>query len=120
MRSERSTRSSSITVDANCSCACILWADGSSPLHEFTSDAREALYCLPALSLLLALGILSGHADAALVAASGAFAVGFGSFQQFTRHKMAPMVLAAVGMTASAAAGSILGRYETALIVAPA
>jgi hypothetical protein len=66
--------------------------------------------CVPALTILLAIGIGSGHAGGALVATSGAFSVGFGSFQRFTRHKSAPMVLAALGMSLSAALGSLLGR----------
>lgn len=85
---------------------------------EHSDDAHAGLLCLPALVILLATGLLLGRSDGALVATSGAFSVGFGSFQRFTRHKAAPMVLAALGMTLSAALGSVLGLYRPALLIA--
>jgi len=90
------------------------------PVSDLATDARRGLLCLPALALLLAIGVATDYTAAALVAASGAFSVGFGSFQQFTRHKAAPMVLAALGMTLSAAVGSLLGRHEPELLLVTA
>jgi hypothetical protein len=87
---------------------------------ELAEDARGGLICLPALALLLAIGIVSGHSGGALVATSGAFSVGFGSFQRFTRNKAAPMVLAAAGMVSSAIVGSLLGEVWPALVAAAA
>lgn len=87
---------------------------------DFAEDARGGLTCLPALAVLLASGIASGHTGVAVVAASGAFSVGFGSFQRFTRNKAAPMILAAAGMASSAVFGSVLGELWPALVVAAA
>lgn len=87
---------------------------------EFAEDSRGGLLCLPALALLLAIGIVGGHTGGALVATGGAFSVGLGSFQRFTRHKAAPMVLAAAGMASSAVVGSLLGELWPAFVVAAA
>jgi hypothetical protein len=87
---------------------------------EFAEDARGGLLCLPAIACLLAAGIASGHTGGALVAASGAISVGFGSFQRFTRNKSAPMLFAALGMATSAVCGSLLGELWPALVAAAA
>lgn len=87
---------------------------------EFAEDARAGLLCLPAIACLLAGGIASGHTGGALVAASGAISVGFGSFQRFTRNKSAPMLFAALGMATSAICGSLLGEHWPALVAAAA
>ncbi len=88
--------------------------------REFSEDARGGLVCLPAIALLLGAGIASGHTGGALVAASGAISVGFGAFQRFTRNKVAPMLLAALGMASSAVFGSLLGEVWPALVVSAA
>ncbi|MGH8219931.1 MAG: hypothetical protein ACREUT_15420 [Steroidobacteraceae bacterium] len=87
---------------------------------EFAEDARGGLLCLPAIAVLLAAGIASGHTGGALVTAGGAISVGFGSFQRFTRNKSAPMLFAALGMTTSAIFGSLLGESWPALVIAAA
>ena len=87
---------------------------------EFAEDARGGLLCLPAIAVLLAGGIATGHTGGALVAASGAISVGFGSFQRFTRNKAAPMLLAALGMATSAVCGSLLGETWPVLVIAAA
>jgi hypothetical protein len=88
--------------------------------REFAEDARSGLVCLPAIAVLLAAGIATGHTGGALVAASGAISVGFGSFQRFTRNKAAPMLLAALGMATSAVCGSLLGEIWPVLVIAAA
>jgi len=87
---------------------------------EFAEDARAGLICLPAIAALLVVGIASGHTGGALVAASGALSVGFGTFQRFTRSKSAPMLLAALGMATSAICGSLLGEIWPLLVIAAA
>lgn len=72
-------------------------------------EMPKALLCLPALALILGLGVATGNERAALVATSGALSVGFGCFQQFTHHRNAPMLLAALGMALSAGVGSLIG-----------
>jgi len=87
---------------------------------EFVEDAWAGLVCLPVIAVLLVAGIATGHTGGALVAASGAISVGFGSFQRFTRNKAAPMLLAALGMASSAVCGSLLGEIWPVLVVAAA
>lgn len=80
-------------------------------------QAREALLCLPALALVLAAGTLTHRAGVALVAATGALSVGFGSFYyDVARRPSMPMLAAAFGMALSAAVGSWVGRSEPALL----
>jgi Fusaric acid resistance protein-like len=67
-----------------------------------------ALYCLPAILLLLVAGQLTGHRVEGLIAAGGALVVGFGAFQHLTRLRAAPMLLAAAGTSVSAAIGTVV------------
>jgi Fusaric acid resistance protein-like len=67
-----------------------------------------ALYCLPAILLLLIAGQFTGYPDEGLVAAGGALVVGFGAFQHLTRLRAAPMLLAAFGTSISAAIGTMV------------
>ncbi|HEY5412914.1 MAG TPA: FUSC family protein [Caulobacteraceae bacterium] len=66
-----------------------------------------ALHCVPAIVLILVTGLAMGQPGGALVAAGGAFSVGFGGFQRLSRWRLAPMVLAAVGMAISTAIGTV-------------
>lgn len=68
-----------------------------------------ALYVLPALALILGVGVAAGHAGPAALAAGGAFSSGFGAFQRVTEFRIAPMLLASVVMALATAAGSLLG-----------
>ncbi len=77
------------------------------------ADKREfhpiaALYCLPAIITVVLAGQLSDRALEGLIAASGALTVGFGAFQHLTRLRAAPMLLAAAGVSISAAIGTIV------------
>lgn len=73
--------------------------------------------CMPALAICLAAGILLGRPDFGLVAASGAFSVGFGAFQRFTAVRAAPMIFALIGMTVAAWVGSFSGSYMPLMIL---
>lgn len=73
-----------------------------------------ALYCLPAVVALLAVGVAAGQNAAAMLAAAGAFSVGFGAFQRFTRLHVAPMLLAAVGMAFSTGVGTLASNHPAA------
>jgi len=68
-----------------------------------------ALYGLPALALLLAIGVSAGQPGPAAVAAGGAFSAGFGAFQRVTEFRIAPMLLASLVMALATAAGTLLG-----------
>ena len=67
-----------------------------------------ALYCLPAILLMLIAGQFTGYPVEGLVAAGGALVVGFGAFQHLTRLRAAPMLLAAAGTSVSAAIGTMV------------
>lgn len=81
-------------------------------------QVRIAWLCLPALALALLAGLLSGHPADGLVAASGAMSVGFGALQRFCRGWAMPMLVAMLGMAASAAAGSLAGHWLPLLLLA--
>jgi hypothetical protein len=72
----------------------------------------------PAVALVLAVGIVAGEPAAGAVAASGAYIVGFGTFQQFTRSHLGPMLFALAGTVASTILGTLLGASDTALMAA--
>lgn len=77
-----------------------------------------ALYGLPALALVLGLGLAAGQPGLALLAAGGAFSSGFGAFQRVTRFHVAPMLLAAAVMALSTAAGTLLGADPRLYVLA--
>jgi len=76
-----------------------------------------ALYGLPALALVLTVGVSAGQAGAAALAAGGAFSAGFGAFQRVTQFRIAPMLLASLVMALATAAGTLLGVNPTAYAV---
>jgi len=72
----------------------------------------------PAMALVLVAGVLAGEPAAGAVAASGAYVVGFGAFQQFTRSHAGPMLFALAGTIASTLLGTFLGANDWALVMA--
>ena len=74
-------------------------------------NARRAVGCTLPILLLLVWGLWAGHPAAGLVAAGGALSVGFGSFQQFTHYRRAPMLLGCAGIALSAFIGSLAGGH---------
>jgi hypothetical protein len=77
-----------------------------------------ALRLMPALVIVLGAGLLMDDPRAAAVAVSGAFTVGFGTFQQFTRHRAAPMLSAWIGIGTAAFLGTLAGNSTAALALA--
>lgn len=78
---------------------------------------ETVLASMPAIAICLAAGIWLGRPDFGLVAASGAFSVGFGAFQRFTAVRAAPMIFAMIGMTVAAWVGSFSGSYMPLMIL---
>jgi hypothetical protein len=78
---------------------------------------ETVLACMPAMAICLAAGIWLGRPDFGLVAASGAFSVGFGAFQRFTAVRAAPMIFAMVGMSIAAWVGSFSGSYMPLMLL---
>ncbi|MDB5446020.1 MAG: hypothetical protein JWQ97_1337, partial [Phenylobacterium sp.] len=79
-----------------------------------------ALYPLPALALVLLVGVAAGQPGPALLAAGGAFSVGFGAFQRMSRFHVAPMLLAALCMAIATAAGTALSAHTVFYVLAVA
>jgi len=70
---------------------------------------RGALICMPAVTVLLLSGLLTGHLRIGVIAAAGAFSVGFGSFQQIGSRRVLPMIAAAAAICVSSWIGAFSG-----------
>ncbi len=66
-----------------------------------------ALCCLPAIAIILSVGLVLGWPQAALAATSGALAAGFGFFQRVSNRRSTVMLLVVAGMSLSAAIGTL-------------
>src|SRR4051794_5353922 len=80
-------------------------------------QSREwsSLPCTVAIAISLIAGVALGQPGAAMVAASGAMSVGFGSFQRLGKSRVAPMLWASVGMAVFTAAGSLAAHSRVGL-----
>jgi hypothetical protein len=75
-----------------------------------TRQPGPALYCVPALVIVLIGGLVLRQIALATVMAGAAFTVGFGVFQRLTPHRVVPMALAALGTSVSAAIGTVVSQ----------
>jgi hypothetical protein len=73
-----------------------------------------------AVAFCLAIGIGLGNPGGALVAAGGAFTVGFGANQRISDSRVWPMVLATILLGVATLTGTLVGHRGYALIVASA
>lgn len=95
----------------------------ASPLRsmhffEWAKLAPQAgLPLVPALLIILALGVAFDQPAAAAIATAGAFTTGFGAFQQFTRSRFGPMLFAAVGIALSTLIGGEAGKSTPVLLM---
>ena len=69
------------------------------------------------IAICLTLGIWLGHPGGALIAAGGAFTVGFGARQHLDESRLLPMILASLGIAAATFIGMILGRTNFILVL---
>jgi hypothetical protein len=76
-------------------------------------SAAAVLFCLT-------IGIGLGHPGGALLAAGGAFTVGFGANQRISDSRVWPMVLATILLGVATLTGTLVGHRGYALIVASA
>jgi uncharacterized membrane protein YccC len=86
--------------------------DWARPFHW-----REALLCLPAMPLLLFAGIASGREVAGVVAAGGAFSIGFGASRGLRGRRWGAMIAACLGVALAAFCGTLLGNSLPLLFV---
>lgn len=76
---------------------------------------RAAVRALPAIIILLVIGLTVGHPAAGMIAAAGAVSVGFGSFQRINNSQAAPMLLGTIGMCVSTLVGTLAGQSALTL-----
>lgn len=74
-------------------------------------DFQFALYCLPGLAIVYAIGFWFGDMLYASVAAGGALTVGWGANKKLMDYPLAPMIIAGIGMSVSAFVGSLAGNF---------
>jgi len=79
------------------------------------AQPTAAAWCLPGLALPLSAGLATGHLRQGMVAAAGAFSVGFGSFQRLGKSRTTPMLVAAAGMCLSSWIGTLGGLSGVAI-----
>jgi hypothetical protein len=77
-----------------------------------------ALYPLPAIVLVLAIGVAAGQPGPTLLAGAGAFSAGFGAFQRVSRFRLAPILLAAACMAISTGIGTALSGHFVLYVLA--
>jgi len=81
---------------------------------------RTGLMAWPTIAVCLWIGQITNHMVPMLVVAGGAFTVGLGALQRFTRISIMPMLLACLGMMLSTWIGSRIGASLTAMLLASA
>lgn len=89
-------------------------------LRRWDIHPLTALRCTPALGILLALGLSTGHVEAAAIACGGALVVGFGVYQSFARSQLGPMLAATLGMALSTQVGTVAGLHTATMMPAVA
>jgi Fusaric acid resistance protein-like len=102
-------------------------AASPAPLAPFLTDSyifdwkarsfrADLIFVLP-LAICLALGISLGHPSAGMIAAGGAFTVGFGTKQHIDESYFLPMILASLGIGAATFVGMVAGRTSFLLVL---
>jgi hypothetical protein len=80
------------------------------------SFRADVIFVLP-LAICLILGIWLGHPGAALIAAGGAFTVGFGAKQNIDQSRVLPMILSTLGIGAATFIGMVAGHTNFILVL---
>jgi Fusaric acid resistance protein-like len=101
-------------------------ADSPAPAAAFLSDSyvfdwkaqsfrADLIFVLP-IAICLALGIGFDQPGAGLIAAGGAFTVGFGAKQHIDESRLLPMILASLGIGAATFVGMVAGHTSFLLV----
>ncbi len=69
------------------------------------------------IAACLAIGLLSGHAAAGMIAAGGAMTTGFGAKHSIDSSRMLPMLLCALGIACSTFVGMVAGHEGFGLVL---
>jgi MFS family permease len=80
------------------------------------SFRADLIFVLP-LAICLGLGIWLGHAAAGMIAAGGAFTVGFGAKQNIDESRLLPMILVSLGIGAATFLGMVAGHDNFILVL---
>jgi hypothetical protein len=80
------------------------------------SFRADLIFILP-VAICLVLGLSLGHPGAGLIAAGGAFTVGFGAKQHIDESRFLPMILAALGTGAATFLGMVAGHTNFILVL---
>lgn len=79
---------------------------------------REAALCVPAMPILIAVGLLNSYPTQGAIAAGAAFAVGFGAARELGGRRWGAMIAAMLGMALAAFAGTMLGQDSPVFVIA--
>ncbi|HEY1987694.1 MAG TPA: FUSC family protein [Terracidiphilus sp.] len=71
-----------------------------------------------AVALCLFVGILAGHPGGGLIAAGGAFTIGFGANQRIADSRLIPMIAAVFATSTATLAGTLAGHRDYWLVIA--
>ncbi len=80
------------------------------------SFRADLIFVLP-IAICLSLGIWLGHPAGGLIAAGGAFTVGFGAKQHIDDSHLLPMILVSLGISAATFVGMIAGHTNFILVL---
>jgi hypothetical protein len=80
------------------------------------SFRADIIFVIP-IAICLGLGIILGHAGAGMIAAGGAFTVGFGAKQHIDESHILPMILASLGIGVFTFAGMVAGHTNFILVL---
>jgi hypothetical protein len=80
------------------------------------SFRADLIFILP-IALCLGLGVFVGHPGAGLIAAGGAFTVGFGAKQDIDNSQFLPMILVTLGTGAATFLGMVAGHTNFTLVL---
>jgi hypothetical protein len=80
------------------------------------SFRADLIFILP-IAICLGLGVLLGHPAAGLIAAGGAFTVGFGAKQHIDDSQFLPMILVTLGAGAATFLGMVAGHTNFTLVL---
>jgi hypothetical protein len=80
------------------------------------SFRADLIFILP-IAICLGLGLLLGHPGAGLIAAGGAFTVGFGAKQHIDDSQFLPMILVTLGTGAATFLGMVAGHTNFTVVL---
>lgn len=110
-----STESETKTVPLLPAPAAALLTDSIIFHWENQSFRTDWVFVLP-VALCLVIGLAAGHPTAGMIAAGGAFTVGFGAKQDIDNSQLLPMIFATLGIAVSTFLGMLVG-HENFLLV---